>query len=103
MADEAPRKGQGIERARAIWRRRQWLAIPAFVLLMIAAVTLVLTMPSVFESRALVLVDRQQVPEEFVRSTVTSALEVRLRTRRPWVAAQPFTRLTGPALLDALP
>jgi hypothetical protein len=30
-------------------------------------------------------------------------LEVRLRTRRPWVAAQPFTRLAGPALLDALP
>ena len=28
-------------------------------------------------------------------------LEVRLRTRRPWVAAQPFTRLAGPALLDA--
>ena len=80
MADEAPRKGQGIERARAIWQRRWWLAVPAFVLPMVAAVTLILSMPNVFESRALVLVDRQQVPEEFVRSTVTSALEVRLRT-----------------------
>ena len=26
--DEAPRKGQGLERARAIWRRRWWLAAP---------------------------------------------------------------------------
>ncbi len=80
MADEAPRKGQAVERARAIWHRRWWLALSAFVLPMAAAVTAILSMPSVFESRALVLVDRQQVPEEFVRSTVTSVLEVRLRT-----------------------
>jgi polysaccharide biosynthesis transport protein len=78
--DEVPRKGQGLERALAIWRRRRWLALPAFGLPLVTAVALILSMPSAFESRALVLVDRQQVPEEYVRSTITSALEVRLRT-----------------------
>ena len=79
MADETIRKGQGVERARAIWRRRRWLALPAFVLPLTAGVALIVSMPSVYESTALVLVDRQQVPEQFVRSTITSALEVRLR------------------------
>ena len=37
-------------------------------------------MPNVYKSTALVLVDRQQVPEEFVRPTVTSALETRLQS-----------------------
>src|SRR5262249_2532887 len=78
--DERPRKGQGLEWAMAVWRRRRWLPLPAFGLRLGTAVALIVSMPSVFESRAVVLVDRQQVPEEFVRSTVTSALEVRLRT-----------------------
>jgi protein tyrosine kinase modulator len=80
VADETPRKGQGVERALAIWRRRWWLALPAFALPLVAGVVLVLSMPRVYQSRALVLVDRQQVPEEFVRPTVTSVLEVRLQT-----------------------
>ena len=38
-----------------------------------------------------------------VAPSLRDRLEVRLRTRRPWVAAQPFTRLAGPPLFDALP
>jgi len=37
-------------------------------------------LPSSNRSSALVLVDRQQVPEAFVRPTVTSGLETRLQT-----------------------
>ena len=77
MADQGAMKGEALQKARAIWRRRRWLALPAFALPLVAGVVLILSMPSVYESRALVLVDRQQVPEQFVRPTVTSALEVR--------------------------
>jgi polysaccharide chain length determinant protein (PEP-CTERM system associated) len=80
QAVQAVLKGAGVERARAIWRRRWRLAVPVVLLTLVVGVTAILSMPSVYESRALVLVDRQQVPEEFVRSTVTSVLEVRLRT-----------------------
>src|SRR2546429_5280880 len=37
-------------------------------------------LPNTYQSTATVLVDRQQVPENFVQPTVTSALETRLHT-----------------------
>jgi succinoglycan biosynthesis transport protein ExoP len=77
--DEA-QGGLGLDNLLAVWRRRKWLAILVFVFPCAAALSLALAMPSLYESTAIVLVDRQQVPEDFVRSTVTSALEVRLHT-----------------------
>jgi polysaccharide chain length determinant protein (PEP-CTERM system associated) len=82
-ADPAPdesRKGAGVERLRAIWQRRKWLAIVAFALPFAAAASLIVALPSVYRSTVVVLVERQQVPEEFVRATVTSELETRLQT-----------------------
>src|SRR5213594_324193 len=77
---EETRKGAGLERAMAVWSRRKWLAILTFVAPFSAAVSLVIALPSMYQSTATVLVDRQQVPENFVQSTVTSALETRLHT-----------------------
>ena len=51
-----------------------------FVVPLTAAVSVVAFAPNVYQSTATVLVDRQQVPEAFVRPTVTSELEVRLRS-----------------------
>ena len=78
--DGEPKKGAGIERVRAIWRRRKWLGVLAFALPFAAATSLTLSLPSLYRSTATVLVDRQQVPEAFVRSIVTSVLETRLQT-----------------------
>lgn len=69
-----------LELAGAVWRRRRWLAIPMFVVPMTAATSVVAFVPNLYQSTATVLVDRQQVPEAFVRSTVTSELETRLRS-----------------------
>src|SRR5437899_1225510 len=77
---EETRKGAGLERAMAVWSRRKWLAILTFVAPFSAAVSLVIALPSMYQSTATVLVDRQQVPENFVQPTVTSALETRLHT-----------------------
>src|SRR2546426_6529331 len=79
MAGET-QKGAGMEQALAIWSRRQWLAILVFAVPFSSAVSLVTSLPAVYEATATVLVDRQQVPEVFVRPTVTSELETRLRT-----------------------
>ncbi len=64
----------------AIWSRRKWLAIPTFLAPLAAGVSLIGAVPNIYRSEATVLVDRQQVPEAFVKSTVTSALETRLHT-----------------------
>ena len=45
-----------------------------------AATSVIAFVPNLYQSTATVLVDRQQVPEAFVRSTVTSELETRLRS-----------------------
>ncbi len=78
-ADATPR-GAGLDRVRAIWARRKWLGIVVFALPLTALVAMITALPDLYESTALVMVDRQQVPEAFVRSTVTSDLEIRLNT-----------------------
>lgn len=79
MAEET-RQQSGLDTILAIWSRRKWLAVLAFVLPMCAGASLIGFLPDIYRSAATVLVDRQQVPEAFVRSTVTSALETRLHT-----------------------
>src|SRR5258705_10109559 len=63
-----------------VWKRRKWLAIQLFVLPFTAITSVVVFMPNIYQSTATVLVERQQVPEAFVKPTVTSELETRLRT-----------------------
>ncbi len=79
MAEETA-KGVGLDGLLAVWSRRKWLAILAFVFPMSAAASLLAFLPNIYRSTATVLVDRQQVPETFVQPTVTSALETRLHT-----------------------
>jgi polysaccharide chain length determinant protein (PEP-CTERM system associated) len=78
--ESAPQKGAGLGRLQAAWARRKWLGLIVFVLPLVGAVTAIMALPDLYESTALVLVDRQQVPEEFVRPTVTGQLEIRLHT-----------------------
>ena len=63
-----------------IVRRRWRLGLAVFLVPLSAVVSLALFLPRVYRASTVVLVDRQQVPETFVRSTVTSALETRLQS-----------------------
>src|SRR5262249_32972976 len=78
--EETPQKGVAVERLRAAWSRRKWLGVLVFILPFTAAVTVILSLPTFYRSTAVILVDRQQVPETFVPATVTSELETRLHT-----------------------
>jgi polysaccharide chain length determinant protein (PEP-CTERM system associated) len=78
--DTATRQTSPLERLAQVWGRRKWIAILTFLPLATAVVSVVAALPNLYQSSALVLVERQQVPEEFVRSTVTSAIETRLQT-----------------------
>src|SRR5262249_8728991 len=78
--EETSQKGVAVERLRAAWGRRKWLAVLVFILPFTAAVTMIFSLPTFYRSTALLLVDRQQVPETFLPATVTSALEIRLQT-----------------------
>ena len=77
--DEKPRQFS-LDTLAAIWSRRKWLAILAFVALLAGGVSLSAFLPNIYRSAATVLADRQEVPDFFVRSTVTSLIETRLQT-----------------------
>jgi polysaccharide chain length determinant protein (PEP-CTERM system associated) len=79
MAEETS-GGGGLQSLLAGWRRRKWLAIPVCLGPLTAAVSLIVFLPNVYQSTATILVERQKVPESFVQSTVTGALETRIQT-----------------------
>ena len=68
-------------RALAILRRRAVLAFAVFAVVLVAAVTVALSLPDLFRSTAVVLVERQ-LPETVVRPAVTGELESRLHVIR---------------------
>src|SRR2546426_7341179 len=77
MAEETA-KGAGLDGLLAVWSRRKWLAIFAFVFPMSAAARLLAFLPTIYRSTATLLVGRQQGPRTFVPPTGTSALQAPL-------------------------
>lgn len=61
------------------WRRKWWAILPA-ALIATAAFLWIRTLPNQYMSDTLILVVPQQVPETYVRSTVTTRIEDRLQT-----------------------
>jgi polysaccharide chain length determinant protein (PEP-CTERM system associated) len=60
-------------------RRKYWLVLP-FLTVLLGGLAYALTAPRVYEAQTLILVQSQSVPEDFVRSIVSEAVEDRLRT-----------------------
>jgi polysaccharide chain length determinant protein (PEP-CTERM system associated) len=79
MADEVE-SGFSLANVLAIWNRRKWLAILAFVATFSSAATAIAVLPKIYQSTATILVVGQQVPTDFVRPTVTGSLDSRLQT-----------------------
>jgi polysaccharide biosynthesis transport protein len=67
--------------AAEVWGRRKWLGLFLFAVPMAAALSLSLSLPDLFSSTATVLVE-QQMPEAYVKSSVTSEGDKRLRMIR---------------------
>ena len=77
---EVTRSRSPLDMLQAVWGRRKWLAILVFAVPIAAGVPLITFLPNVYRSTASVIVENQQVPETFVRPTVTGAVELRLNT-----------------------
>lgn len=75
----------------AILRRRLWVILVPAVLGPILALAVAFFLPQKFESRTLILVEQQKVPEDFVKSVVVDELNNRIATIRELVFSR--TRL----------
>ena len=63
-----------------VWSRRKWLAVVVVVLVFAGTAGIAKFLPDIYRSTATVLVERHQVAETFVRSSVTGELDTRLQT-----------------------
>src|SRR5919198_1658310 len=70
----------GLDAMMEVWSRRKWLAILVFTGPFALTVTLANALPDLYRSTATLLVERPQVAETFVKSSVTSEQETRLHT-----------------------
>lgn len=77
--DESTR-GMGLAGLLEVVRRRRALALLPFLFVITAAASLAFFLPSLWTARALILVNRPQIPETYVRTSVNSDLEARLLT-----------------------
>lgn len=72
------RRTVGLAGMLEIVRRRLSLAVIPFLFVMVTATSLAIFLPSLWSAKATILVDRQKIPESFVKSTITSDVEVQL-------------------------
>lgn len=62
-----------------LWRRKWWVVLPSAVGLLVAAVVL-RELPRVYRASTLVLVEPPKVPADYVKTTVTTSIQERLKT-----------------------
>jgi polysaccharide chain length determinant protein (PEP-CTERM system associated) len=65
-----------------VWRRRKWLGIVLFMMPAAALLSLAVNLPNLYSSTATVLVEQQQIPEGFVKHSVTGEADTRLNLIR---------------------
>jgi succinoglycan biosynthesis transport protein ExoP len=78
--DDIERTGSVTEHLLEVWRRRKWLAIVVCAAVGAVVTGVVTQLPDIYRSTATVLVERRQVAETLVQSTVTGEVETRLQT-----------------------
>jgi len=62
-----------------LWRRK-WIILVPFIIISIVVTLWGLYLPSIYRSSVSIFVEPQKVPEDYVRSTITSDMESRIRT-----------------------
>ncbi len=71
------------------WRRRWWIIIPP-ALGLAASVFVAKSMPRVYRASTTILVMRQSIPEDIVRTTVTTRVEERIRSLKIQVKSRRY-------------
>ena len=70
--------------ARAVWRRRVWFLVP-LLLGLAGGVGALRELPKTYRAVTTVLVEAQKVPADYVKPTIATSIEERLRTIEPQI------------------
>lgn len=95
-ADPAADGGKSLADYLGVLRRRRKLILVVFAVLFAIAAVVAVVLPPVYRSTATILIKEQEIPQEFVRSTVTSFADERIQV----ISQQVMTRSTLLDLVD---
>jgi polysaccharide biosynthesis transport protein len=95
-APSADDGGKSLAEHLAVLRRRKGLLLAVFALLLAVSILVAMLLPSVYRSTATILIKEQEIPQELVRSTVTSFADERIQV----ISQQVMTRATLLDLVD---
>jgi polysaccharide biosynthesis transport protein len=87
-ATEHGERGPGLEYLQGLWHRRRWVAVLVFAAAFAGAVSIALSLPDLYRASSTVFVQKQQVSEAFVTSSVTAELETRIEAIRQQVMSR---------------
>ncbi len=76
---DAPLQDQIQTYRKVVWRWKWYLVVPT-VLAVAVTVPVVMSLPPVYQSTTLIMIEPQKVPAEFVKPTITVPVEERLKT-----------------------
>ncbi|MCK5679911.1 hypothetical protein KAI46_03765 [bacterium] len=82
-------EGISLEQISGIIRRQKNLFIALFIITWLAAIALALFLPPVYRANTTILIEEQQIPQEFVRTTITSYVEERLQIITQQIMSRP--------------
>lgn len=80
MVKEMDTNSQDIMYLRGLVSRRKLYFLLPFILVSFLIFAIALTLPSIYNSKATILIEAQNIPEEMVRTTVTGFVEERLQS-----------------------
>jgi len=79
-----------------IFYHRKWFMLIPIFLGLVVGLTLIYLLPKAYLSSTMIIVEEQRVPQEYVKSTVTSSIEERLKT----ISQQVMSRTNLIRLID---
>jgi polysaccharide chain length determinant protein (PEP-CTERM system associated) len=77
-----------LDQYKSVFLRRKWYVIVPFFVTLAATAVYILITPRVYRASTLILVQRQTVPENYIRTTVTASLSDRIATIKQQVTSR---------------
>ncbi|MEA3332490.1 MAG: chain-length determining protein, partial [Pseudomonadota bacterium] len=78
-----------IDQVKGIIRRQRGVFITLFLLTWIAALCTAMLLPAIYRAESTILIEEQQIPQEFVQTTITSYVEERLQVITQQIMSRP--------------
>ncbi len=89
MQTPPPQESITKEQIKGIIRRQKGMFLAVFFLVLTISIVVALALPSIYRAQSTILIEEQQIPQEFVQTTITSYVEERLQVITQQIMSRP--------------